>query len=396
MVSLHSHAASADTQTAAPGSKNAPRILIVDDDAAALRLLSIGLTSAGFNVHTAVSGQEAIELIAKSRPDAVVLDFELPDMNGAEICGHIRGSEETAVKELPVIMLTAHSGEAEEIRCLEAGANDFVTKPVSRAVLQARIQTQLRLRAYARQLEEWRTVQEADLASAQATQRALVPDAPLIFSGWEVHSHYAPLIQVGGDIYGWEQLGNGNWLFWMSDSTGHGAAAALTTALTAHLFSKAAETTNSPAEILTSVNQEFLRVLGGSVFMTASCAVVASDGTMTLSSAGHPPILVLRKDGKVETHRPERTILGLGNRLSLDESMTILEDGDIALLYTDGLYGMKGRDGERLTHLIIEQVVGEGPLGPDPVEEILRRVGSHSDGGATDDDVAVIALRRTK
>lgn len=394
MVSLHSHATAPNS--IAPGFKNAPRILIVDDDSAALRLLSLGLTAAGFNVQTAMSGQEAIGLIAQTRPDAVVLDFELPDWNGAEICGRIRGSEEVAVKELPVIMLTAHAGEAEEIRCLEAGANDFVTKPVSRAVLQARIQTQLRLRAYARQLEEWRTVQEADLASAQATQRALVPDEPPILSGWEVYSHYAPLIQVGGDIHGWEQLSNGNWLFWMSDSTGHGAAAALTTALTAHLFSKAAETTSSPAEILTSVNAEFLRVLGGSVFMTACCAVIANDGSMTLSSAGHPPILVLRKDGKVEAHRPERTILGLGNRLSLDESMTILEAGDMALLYTDGLYGMRGNDSERLTHLVIEQVVGEGPLGDDPVGEILRRVGAHSDGSATDDDVAVIALRRTK
>jgi DNA-binding response OmpR family regulator len=372
-----------------------PRILIVDDDAAALRLLSIGLTGAGFAVQTAMTGDEALDLIAKAPPEAVVLDFELPGYNGAEVCARIRASETTAVKELPIIMLTAHTAEADEIRCLESGANDFVTKPVSRAVLQARIQTQLRLRAYARQLEEWRSIQEADLASAKATQLAFVPAAKPEVPGWEVHARYTPLIQVGGDIYGWEHLVNGHWLFWMSDSTGHGAAAALTTALTAHLFSKAAETTISPAEILASVNREFRRLMGGNVFMTACCAVVSTDGAMTFSSAGHPPILIVRGDGEIEAHWPERTVLGLGEGISLDETMAILDPGDIALLYTDGLYSLKERDGERMAQKIVEQTAGEGPFGADPIEELVARVRAKSDGGLPDDDIAIIALRRT-
>ncbi len=372
-----------------------PRILIVDDDPAALRLLSVGLTSAGFQTIPACSGEEALALIGQTLPDALVLDFEMPGLDGAEICARIRGAEAIAVKELPVIMLTAHTSEADELRCLEAGASDFVTKPVSRAVLHARIQTQLRLRAYAQQLEEWRTIQEADLASAQATQQAFVPDTPPAVSGWKVQARYTPLIQVGGDIYGWERLADGRWLFWMSDGTGHGAAAALVTALTAHLFSKAAEISTSPSEILMAVNREFLRAVGGSVFMTACCAVIAADGTMTFSSAGHPPILILRRNGHVEAHWPEKTILGLGDGLALGETTATLEAGDVVLLYSDGLYSCWANDGERMSHEIIEQAAAEGPLGPDVIEDLIARVRARSDGSPPDDDLAVIALLRT-
>jgi DNA-binding response OmpR family regulator len=102
----------------------------------------------------------------------------MPALNGAEICRLLRKSEREDWNTLPVIMLTAHAGEEEEIVCLQAGANDFVTKPVSRQILAARIQTQFRLSALTDELRKqndelnrWRTAQEADLAAAQATQR---------------------------------------------------------------------------------------------------------------------------------------------------------------------------------------------------------------------------------
>jgi serine phosphatase RsbU (regulator of sigma subunit) len=370
------------------------RILIVDDDPAALRLLGLGLESAGFAVETAGSGEAALAAIAQRAPDAVVLDFEMPGLNGVEVCAQIRAAEALQVKELPVIMLTAHVGESDELRCLEAGANDFVTKPVSRAVLQARIQMHLRLRAYARQLEEWRTIQEADLASARATQQAMLPQASPTIPGWEVQARYTPLIQVGGDMYGWERLNDGRWLFWMADGTGHGAAAALVTALTAHLFSQAAETSDSPSEILVTVNREFLRVVGGSTFMTACCAVLNTDGELTFSSAGHPPILIVRKTGEVESHWPQKTILGLKHGLTLGDGRASLAEGDVALLYTDGLYSLRTDDHQRLGHDVVERVARESAFGESIVDDLIARVQRCSDGAPVDDDLAVIALRR--
>jgi DNA-binding response OmpR family regulator len=371
------------------------RILIVDDDPSALRLLSMGLESAGFNVSTAASGEEALAMIERDAPDAVVLDFEMPGLDGSEVCSMIRGADSVQVKEMPVIMLTAHVGEADELRCLEAGANDFVTKPVSRSVLQARIQIHLRLRAYARQLEEWRTIQEADLASARATQQAMIPEGPLEIEGWNVQSRYTPLIQVGGDMYGWERLRDGRSLVWMADGTGHGAAAALVTALTAHLFSQAAESSSSPSEILVRVNRDFIRVVGGSTFMTACCAAIGTDGSITFASAGHPPILIVRDGGKVESHWPQKTLLGVKEGLSVGDHHAKLGQGDIALFYTDGLYSLRSPDGQRLQHEVVEKSAAEKSFGAEIIDELLARIAAKADGAPVDDDVAVIAFRRT-
>src|ERR1039457_7674120 len=105
-------------------------------------------------------------------------------------------------------MLTGHGGAESEVLCLEAGADDFVTKPINAAVLRARIETQLRLRSMRRQLERqnneleaWRRDLERDLAAARLTQQSLIPQKPPRLPGWQVATYYRPVIQVGGDIY---------------------------------------------------------------------------------------------------------------------------------------------------------------------------------------------------
>lgn len=371
-----------------------PEILVVDDDPGARRLLSVSLESAGLTVRTAASGEDALRAIGEKPPDVMVLDYEMPGLNGAEVCRRVRASETLAIRELPVIMVTAHTAESEEIACLEAGANDFVTKPVSRAVLQARIQTRLRLRGYARELERWREVQEADLAAARLTQQAIIPAGLPEVPGWKVEAHFEPLIQVGGDIYGWEPLRDGQWLFWIADGTGHGTAAALLTALTAHLFRKASEAFPSPAKILWSVNREFLRLAAGNTFMTACCAVVSADGAMRFAGAGHPPLLVQRRDGTIEALASERTMLGVGDNPELHDMTVHLQPGETALLYTDGLYGRHGQGGSRFTHEVVQNALRLRPLADDAIADLIARIDAQADATPSEDDLAVIALRR--
>jgi CheY-like chemotaxis protein len=242
-------------------------------------------------------GAAALAAVENAPPDVLLLDFSMPGIDGAEVCRRLRGSPRTALNQLPVIMLTSHTGEAEEIACLTAGANDFVTKPISRAVLVARIETQLRLAALAEKLREqnremaqWRAVQEADLAVARTTQQAIVRSVPPQVEGCQVEVAYEPLIQIGGDVYGWRQLAPGRWLFWVADATGHGVAAALFTSLVAHLFHLASSAAATASGILAHVNAEFFSVLRGHSFMTAACVVIDAAGRLSFAGAGHPPL----------------------------------------------------------------------------------------------------------
>src|ERR1700704_189040 len=284
------------------------RILVADDDATSRKLLTRILTRAGFEGAEAPDGIEALKLLQADPPSLLLLDYDMPGMDGAEVLKQLRRDGNAAVAQIPAIMLTGHGGEESEVLCLEAGADDFVTKPINDAVLRARIDTQLRLRSMRSQLQEqndeleaWRRNLERDLEAARLTQQSLIPQKAPVLPGWEIAACYRPVIQVGGDIYGWLRMADGRTLFWIADATGHGASAALLTTLAKLLFQHGTTEHNQPAEIMRAGNNDFRSIFGARNFMPALCvAVDPKSGQATVVGAGHPPLLVSRRDGKTE------------------------------------------------------------------------------------------------
>jgi len=380
-----------------------PRVLIVDDNTSSRRLLAAALKSAGFTALQASDGSDALDAIASVPPDVILLDLEMPGLNGTETCERIRAHADPRVRELPVVMLTAHDSEEEEVRCLKAGANDFLAKPVGRAALTARIQTQLRMRAMGTELRtrneelaKWRATHEADLEAAKTTQSAIIPARPLTLPGWEIETRFTPVIQVGGDVYGWRVLGDGRCIVWLADATGHGAAAALFTTLTALLFHQTTIHASTPSEVLREVNSEFIGVFRGRSFMSACCVMLEPDGAVTFSSAGHPPLLVRRSSGEVESLEPEATMLGITRELKPADTTLKVNPGDAMLLYTDGLYSLRNREGEMLTwHAVRNAIAGE--VGRKAgIATVIESLQAESNGEAFDDDLTALSFRRVE
>ena len=106
------------------------RILVADDDATSRKLLTRILTRAGFDCAEAPDGIEALKLLRADPPSLLLLDYDMPGMNGAEVLKQLRRDGNAAVAQIPAIMLTGHGGEESEVLCLEAGADDLVAKPV--------------------------------------------------------------------------------------------------------------------------------------------------------------------------------------------------------------------------------------------------------------------------
>jgi len=120
-------------------------VLIVEDEAAIQELIAVNLESAGHHVLRSSDAQQALTIIRQTLPDLVLLDWMLPGQSGLAIARHLRGSERT--RAIPIIMLTAKSAEQDKVIGLEAGADDYVTKPFSPRELLARIKAVMRRRA---------------------------------------------------------------------------------------------------------------------------------------------------------------------------------------------------------------------------------------------------------
>jgi two-component system cell cycle response regulator len=120
------------------------RVLVVDDILANVRLLEAKLTAEYFEVHTAMNGVDALETVHRVKPDIVLLDVMMPGMDGIEVCRRIKGSSQT--HHVPVIMVTALDQPDDRVRGLEAGADDFLTKPVSDVALFCRVKSLVRLK----------------------------------------------------------------------------------------------------------------------------------------------------------------------------------------------------------------------------------------------------------
>jgi two-component system phosphate regulon response regulator PhoB len=182
-----------------------PNILVVEDEDALATLLRYNLEKEGFDPVIAGDGEEAMMAVDERMPDAVVLDWMLPKISGVEVCRRLRNRRET--RNIPIIMLTARGEEADRIRGLETGADDYIVKPFSMAELVARI------RAVLRRIRP-------GLAADQLQHREIVLDRVahrVLRSGREIHlgpTEYRlleHLMQYPGRVFSREQLLDAVW-----------------------------------------------------------------------------------------------------------------------------------------------------------------------------------------
>ena len=381
------------------------RILVADDDATSRKLLLRILTRAGFTCTEAPDGIAALKELHDNPPSLLLLDYDMPGMNGAEVLKQLRHDGNAIVAQIPAIMLTGHGGEESEVLCLEAGADDFVTKPINGAVLRARIDTHLRLRSMRSQLqkqndelEAWRQNLERDLEAARLTQQSLIPQKPPVLPGWEIAACYQPVIQVGGDIYGWLRMADSRILFWIVDATGHGASAALLTTLAKLLFHHGTAENNRPVEIMEAVNNDFRSIFGARSFMTAMCvALDPTTGRAGVVGAGHPPLLVARAGGRTESIPSSAPPLGLLERSNFIETTVELEPGDGFLLYTDGIYGSgHGENPQMSAKRLAETLQPIAETAQALLDRVVDQTKIRENGQEPPDDIAAIAVRRSR
>ena len=235
---------------------------------------------------------------------------------------------------------------------------------------------------------------EQDLRVARNIQQASLPKAVPKLEGWQIAPFYQPAREVGGDFYDFHTLSEGQLGLAVGDATGKGVPAALVMSTTCGMLRLAAQSYSSPSEMLHRVNEALFPNIPPNMFVTCFYVVLdPKSGSLTYANAGHD-LPYLHRNGEAEELRASGMPLGLMPGMGYEEKQTILEAGEAALLYSDGLVEAHDPEGKmfgfpRLRALIAEH--GEArSLGDLLLEEFYAFVGEDWE---QEDDITLLTLR---
>jgi len=346
------------------------KILIVDDTRVNLAMLNSILKKEGFDTVQADNGETALERARSEHPDLVLLDVMMPIKDGYEVCTELKNGEDTS--DLPVIFLSALGEAADKIRGLELGAADYITKPFDKGEVLARVRTQLRLQRLTRKLrkandelvEKQERIDE-DLRAAASIQRSLLPKRDFSETPIRAEWHFEPCEKIGGDILNIAQLSEHEWCVYILDVSGHGVPSALVTVSAAQSLTPDAGliindgAVTAPADVLRQLDVEYPTERFDRYFTMAYLTIDTRTGQMRYSTAAHPPPVLLREQGELETLSEGGSIIGMGGYIPFEEGSKQLRKGDRIYLFTDGIVEHQSPDesfyGEERFHALLAE-----------------------------------------
>ena len=229
---------------------------------------------------------------------------------------------------------------------------------------------------------------------ARALQRALVPGELPRIDGFEVAARFRPVAgQIGGDFYDLFQMGEHRWKAVIGDACGKGPEAAAMTSVMRDTLRAAALRGDPPSATLRLLNAA-LREAGDGGFCTASCVRldIRSGVRLIVCNGGHPPPLILRREGSVEPVGPSGTLLGVYDEIELVDTSVALKQGDLLLLYTDGLFDVSANTSAD-PHPVETMLAGCKGMSAEETAAAIEMAAIEGQRGRLQDDIALVVLR---
>jgi len=348
--------------SSAPACFMVATILLVDDEPVTRISMAARLKRLGHRVLEAGNGREALDVAGRERPDLIIVDWMMPEMDGPTFCETVR--RDPTMKSIYMLLMTSHDQPAQIAEGLARGADDFLSKAASKQEITARVLAGLRTGRLVRELETTgaqlessmlllqtkQTEMEADLQSAAAFVHSLLPQpgspAPGLSLAWE----YQPALTLGGDLFNVAAIDADHLGLYILDASGHGVAAALRSAslMTFLQVPNILRQIGSydPENVLREANRQFPLSAEGEYFTLWVGQIHLPTRTLSYASAGHHGVLLSPAE------RPSRWLTRHSSPLGFDQEAVFVSDqialqpADRLFLLSDGIYEAPSPTGE--------------------------------------------------
>ncbi|MDH4555483.1 response regulator [Pseudomonas sp. BN417] len=385
------------------------KLLIIDDDEVVRASLAAYLEDSGFSVRQASNGLQGLQVFERDRPDLVICDLRMPQVDGLELIRRISELE----SETPVIVVSGAGVMSDAVEALRLGAADYLIKPLEdlavleHSVRRALDRSALRLenRRYREKLEAANRELQASLHLLQEDQNAgrqvqmnMLPVTPWMVDGLRFAHQIIPSLYLSGDFVDYFRVDERRVAFYLADVSGHGASSAFVTVLlkfmTTRLLYESRRNGSlpefKPSEVLGHINRGLINCKLGKHVTMLGGVIDEQSGKLTYSIGGHLPLPVLYSEGKASYLAGKGLPVGLFDEASYDDhvielppsfSLTLLSDGILDLLPGDTLKDKEAA----LPGLVCE---AGGSL------DGLRQVFGLASLGEMPDDIALLVLSR--
>ncbi len=397
------------------------KILLVDDDRVARRIHSILLRAQGHEVVEAADGELAWQLVVESDISFVVSDWVMPNLAGVDLCRRIRAAN--LDRYVYVILCTSKGAKTDLIEGMDAGADDFLVKPVGPDELRVKVRAGERvlnlqqglaqkndeLARTNQQLQSSHKLLEDDLKAAAWMQQRLLPPPALEANGLRCHWRFEPSGYVAGDIFNFFAMDEREVGFYLLDVSGHGVPAAmLSVTLSMILTPDAARGSPlmrlnratqlseilSPGDAIRELNRRF-QTKDDRYFTMIYGLFDTSSSILRVAQAGHPGPVLIGKNCQPEILGTGGMPVGLWNEIDFDCFEVPVRAGDRLLLYSDGVTECINRQGEAFgEQRLLAYLAGADQSLDKLLEGLLEEIRNWRDGVESKDDVSLLAIER--
>ncbi len=377
------------------------KILIVDDSEFSRCLISEVFKGQGFrNIEVAQDGRLGLEKTKQIKPDLVILDLMMPEMDGFEYCEAIRKDPEFA--NMPILIQSAVTVSQDVSKAFKAGATDFVNKPIKADEVISRAKVHIENKFMMQDLNMYRSRVESELKLARAMQDSLMPKERELSDlsktyHLDIAAYFEPSFEIGGDFWGTKAISPNQLAIYNVDLSGHGIAAAINTFRFHTVLHEHGVDRSDPSEYLSSLNKRMKELLPIGHFATMFYGIInTEENKLYYSSAAAPTPFLINQGGKNIVNLESAGLpIGATGEASYEIHTVEFNKGDILFLYSDALIETENDCGEFLSETSIVEIIKKSSdkKSQEILNDMLGVFKNHANG-APDDDLTICVCRR--